>query len=128
MKVGGDYFDDFMKSSNISNKSGSSSLSIERVFICRTSAKEQSNCDDFENNLLSVSALTIDSANSAILLELTYSLEYMYVRAYIFVRAYMYARCKYYISVNAPKKSVLAGFPTQTHLKAGGAKLRLLIA
>ena len=37
----------------------------------------------------------------------------------------MYAEGKYFISVNAPEKSVLAGFPTQTHLKAGGAKLRL---
>lgn len=89
MKVGGDHFDDFMKSSNISNESGSSSLSIERVFVCRTSAKEQSDCDGFENDLLSVSALTIDSANSAILLGLTYSLGYIYVRAYMFIRAHV---------------------------------------
>ena len=71
-------------------------------------------------------SLTFDSANSAILLGLPYLLGHMYVRAYIFVRAHIYARCKYYISVNAPKKSVLAGFPTQTHLEADGAKLRLL--
>lgn len=93
--------------------------------MCRTSAKEQSDCDGFENDLLSQCPLTFDSANSAILLGLTYLLGHMYVRVYIYIRAHMYARCKYYISVNAPKKSVLAGFPTQTHLKAGGAKLRL---
>ena len=45
----------------------------------------------------------------------------------LFVKADMYAGGKYFISVNAPKKSVLAGFPTQTHLEAGGAKLRLRI-
>ena len=39
----------------------------------------------------------------------------------------MYAGCKFLISGDAPKKSVLAGFPTQTHLKAGGAMLRLRI-
>ena len=70
-------------------------------------------------------SLTFNSANSAILLELPYLLKHMYIRTYIFVRAHIYARYKYYISINAPKKSVLTGFPTQTHLKAGGAKLRL---
>ena len=59
------------------------------------------------------------------MLGLTFLLGYMYNRAYIYVRAYMYARCKYYISVNASKKSVLAGFPTQTHLKAGGDQARV---
>ena len=112
----------------INKESGSSSLSIGRLFVCRTSAKEQSDCDDFENNLLSQCPLTFDFANSAILLGLTYLLGHMYVRVYIYIRAHMYARCKYYISVNAPKKSVLAGFPTQTHLKAGGAKLRLRLS
>ena len=43
----------------------------------------------------------------------------------IFSKAHMYAGGEFYISTNAPKKSILAGFPTQTHLKAGGAKLRL---
>ena len=43
-----------------------------------------------------------------------------------FSKAHMYAGSEFYISANAPKKSVLTGFPTQTHLKAGGAKLRLV--
>ena len=125
MEVGRRTFWCSCESQNMNNEVGSASLTKGRISECRISAKEQSDCDGFENDLLSQCPLTFDFANSAILLGLTYLLGHMYVRVYIYIRAHMYARCKYYISVNAPKKSVLAGFPTQTHLKAGGAKLRL---
>lgn len=45
-----------------------------------------------------------------------------------FAKAYMYAGGGFVISGNTPKKSVLAGFPTQTHLRPVGAKLRLAVA